>query len=83
MKAIFIFCIATRSSGQRADFSNSRLRDMSGTYLEQSGSVVAARAGTETGAKTLVYRSPGATGLILTTASGNASLIVLMELVTF
>jgi len=56
---------------------------MSGTYLEQSGRLDAAGVGTETGAKTLVYRSSGATGLILTMANGNSLLIVLMELVTF
>jgi hypothetical protein len=56
---------------------------MSCTYLEQRGSVDATPAGTEIGAKTLVYRSSGEIGLILTTANGNALLIVLIELASF
>jgi hypothetical protein len=56
---------------------------MSWTYLEQSGSDDATPAGTEIGAKTLVYRSSGETGLMLTMANGNALLIVLIELASF
>jgi len=56
---------------------------MSGTYLEQIGRVDTTPVGTEMGAKTLVYRSSGETGLTLMMANGNSLPSVLMEFVKF
>jgi hypothetical protein len=56
---------------------------MSGIYLEQSGRIDSDPHGIAAGAKTLVYLSSGATGLILRTANGNSLSSDLMELARF